>query len=119
MKTINAVLCRIHLADKTVGKLFDLSGKEYNTAELPWKQNKVNISCIKDGVYPFRKEYSPHAKGLRIELKLVEGRSEIQIHAGTKPEHVKGCIGCGTAADEKAFFDSMPEYGWIQVSTIK
>ena len=118
MKTIDAVLCRVHLPEKTVGRLFDLNGKAYSTIELPYKDNKPNISCIKDGIYPFVKEHSPHANKERIELKLVEGRSEIQIHSATKTEHVKGCIGIGSPANEIAFFDAMPDRGWIQVSTI-
>ncbi len=116
---INAILCRVNQPDRTKGKLFDLKGNDWTTVEKPWLNNAPNISCIPDGVYPFVKEWSPHAQEMRIELKLVHNRSEIQVHSGNDPKHVLGCIANGTKAQEKAFYDAMPDMGFIQVVTIK
>lgn len=119
MGKIDAILVRVMQADKTIGIITNFSGLSKKTIELPWKDNAPRVSCIPNGVYQFVKEYSPHAKKKRIELKGVAGRSEIQIHAGTKTEDVKGCIGIGAKYDEIEFYDSMPETGFIKIETIK
>lgn len=119
MSEISAVLCRVILEDRTKGIIFDLKGKSYNTIELPWRDNKPRVSCIPDGIYDFVREYSPNKDRIVIEIKGIEGRSEIQIHAGTKTDHVKGCIGIGTSAQEKAFMLAIPVKGKIQIKTIE
>jgi hypothetical protein len=49
--------------------------------ELPWLNNKVNVSCISDGTYPVVKySYAGHPNVFWI--KNVPGRSGIMIHIG-------------------------------------
>lgn len=119
MNTIDIILCRVNKEDRTIGQIFNTDGLAYRTVELPWKDNKPNISCIPDGVYPFEREYSPNKGRIVIELKNVTGRSDIQIHAGTKTSHVQGCIAIGTAENEKEFMLSLPVRGFIHVKTIE
>lgn len=115
---IDAVLCRVYLEDRTKGVIFDLQGKSYKTIELPWLDNKPRVSCIPEGIYDYVREYSPNKGRIVIELKGVKGRSEIQIHAGTKTDHVKGCIGIGTTDQEKEFMLALPVKGKIQITSI-
>lgn len=118
MQQIDAYLCRIRQSDKTVGVIINTKGDSFETIELPWLDNKPCVSCIPDGTYEYVREYSPNKGRIVVELKGVQGRSEIQIHAGTKTDHVKGCIGIGTAAQEKEFMLSMPVKGKIQIKTL-
>ena len=62
------------------------------TAELPWHDNKRNISCIPPGKYVC--EYYKHPdRGETYYLPSVPGRSEILIHKGNIPLlDSKGCI---------------------------
>ena len=119
MNTTDIILCRVHKEDRTVGQIFNTNGLTFRTVELPWKDNKPNISCIPDGIYPFEREYSPNKGRIVIELKNVLGRSDIQIHAGTNTSHVQGCIGIGTAENEKEFMLSLPVRGFIHIKTIE
>ena len=48
--------------------------------------------CIQTGSYDAMYEYSAKFKKWLIELKRIEGRSEIKIHSGNYREHTRGCI---------------------------
>lgn len=61
------------------------------TLELPWKQNKKNISCIPAGVYHCKKTSSPKF-GETYEVTEVQNRTHIVFHKGNLDEHTKGCI---------------------------
>ncbi len=69
------------------------------TLELPWKDNKRNLSCIPEGTYKVSTRYSPKY-GLVYHIKEVSNRSYILIHSGnyggdiTKGlrSHTSGCI---------------------------
>jgi hypothetical protein len=119
MNTIDIILCRVHKSDRTVGMLFNTNGLALKTVELPWKDNKPNVSCIPDGIYPYITDFSPNKGRDVLELRDVPNRSQIQIHAATKPEHVLGCIGCGTRSQEDKFFKSVPDRGFIHIKTIE
>ena len=67
-----------------------------HTLELPWKDNKFYVSSIPvgnyGGVLRFDKNGDIDVKYWRIELTETEPRTVIQIHRGTVPDDVKGCI---------------------------
>lgn len=65
------------------------------TLELPWRDNKPNISCIPAGHYPIVLEYSAKFDKLLWELKEVPGRSEVKIHRGNYLSDIEGCIMVG------------------------
>ncbi len=61
------------------------------TCELPWRDNKDEISCIPAGTYPC----IPHngAKFKHVwELIGVPGRADVLIHMGNIITNTKGCI---------------------------
>lgn len=68
----------------TFGKLLT-EGFSCDTLELPWKANKVGLSCIPVGEYRLEMITAGRFFGGRrdlYEVKGVSGRTEILIHAG-------------------------------------
>ncbi|HRG69979.1 MAG TPA: DUF5675 family protein [Saprospiraceae bacterium] len=83
---------RIYHPTATNGSLFLMGQELCKTIELPWKQNRKQISCIPEGVYPIRfrisNKFSRH-----IELLQVPNRSLILIHpANNAIKELRGCI---------------------------
>lgn len=78
---MNVVLKRYESSDHgTFGKIV-INDKTFHTLELPWKNNKKNISCIPTGTYEC--ELYPSSRfGVVYILKNVPGRSGILIHPG-------------------------------------
>jgi len=82
----------------TEGILFT-NGFNCKVLELPWRDNKQNISCIPSGEYETIIRVSPRFGTIYWVLK-VEGRSYILIHSGNwagdvemgYKTHVAGCI---------------------------
>ncbi|MCU0431386.1 MAG: DUF5675 family protein, partial [Cytophagaceae bacterium] len=61
------------------------------TLELPWKDNKVDISCIPKGTYKVQKRYS--ARYLHhFHVMDVPGRNWILIHTGNYYSQIAGSI---------------------------
>lgn len=87
----------------TEGILSLPNGKKLFTLELPWYDNKPQISCIPKGIYDCKPRYSPKFKQ-HYHLQNVEGRSYILIHSGNfagdvslgLKSNVQGCILLGT-----------------------
>lgn len=82
-------------------------GLSLYTAELPWRDNHNNISCVPSGIYqadPYNSKKYPDS----FLLKDVPGRSSILIHHGNWAGDVvkglrsdsNGCILLGTGAGE-------------------
>ena len=66
-----------------------------DTLELPWLQNKQNISCIPTGNYKVKKVFSLKF-GNVYEVQDVPGRSGIYFHEGNFFFNTKGCILLGS-----------------------
>lgn len=65
------------------------------TLELPWKDNKRNISCVPEGYYLVKKrkaEESPSRDYDHFILMDVKDRDYILIHTGNFNWHIQGCI---------------------------
>lgn len=60
------------------------------TFELPWHDNKKNISCIPAGQYPCIKGKNSKGKSV-IHIYRVPGRDYIQIHTGNTEDDSLGC----------------------------
>ena len=98
---MKAVLIRLTDDGKqTLGQFEAFSGIskvfECKTLELPWKDNKKEISCIPAGTYQVRKHNSP-TFGRCFKVHDVPGRSEILIHKGNFNRDTHGCILVGAA----------------------
>ncbi len=58
------------------------------TLELPWKDNQENVSCIPIGIY----DVVPNNAEKPWRLLNVQGRTQIDIHAGNFMSDTLGCI---------------------------
>lgn len=82
--------------DQTLGTMCILNNYETilyscKTLELPWRENKRQLSCIPTGKYKVTKWNSPKF-GACFKIHDVEGRTNILIHAGNYKRQTLGCI---------------------------
>jgi hypothetical protein len=86
-------LLRSYTEKQTPGGIY-IDGKEVvKTLELPWKNNKKNISCIPEGSYTVRKRPGHEKRPYEhFHIMNVPGRAWILIHPGTYVWNVLGCI---------------------------
>lgn len=70
-----------------------INGREIcKTIELPWRDNRGNVSCIPEGRYRLGL-YPSVRRGMRIRVEGVPGRSGILIHAANDATaELRGCI---------------------------
>ena len=62
------------------------------TIELPWKENRRQISCIPEGRYEIQKRFTPRF-GEHFILRDVPQRDYILLHAANDAiKEIKGCI---------------------------
>lgn len=86
------VLQRAYFKEGTNGTLFCSGRFLCHTIELPWNNNKRNISCIPEGKYEVLPRFSKRFKHHLI-LKNVKGRSFILFHpANDAQKELEGCI---------------------------
>jgi len=92
-----------HLKDRTLGRLIVFRERikygNFFTLELPWLDNKRNISCIPQGVYKVRKRYSQRF-GDHFEVLGVPDRTLILFHVGNFPDDTDGCILPGLSLED-------------------
>lgn len=100
-KPILAALKRSKIEPKyTVGSFVaidDVKTFEAKSLELPWLDNKPNISAIPKGVYECVWSFSPTFQRYTYELRKVPNRSGIRIHSANYVRELKGCIALGTS----------------------
>ncbi|NDV28591.1 DUF5675 family protein [Desulfovibrio sp. JC010] len=59
--------------------------------EEPWRNNRTDVSCIPQGRYPLRLEFSP-SRGCELwTIKDVPHRSYVRIHKGNTVDDTQGC----------------------------
>ncbi len=76
----------------TNGKLKDGEQLLCHTIELPWLQNRQNVSCIPEGRYQVVKRNTKE-RGDHLHVIDVPGRSWILFHpANNALKEIKGCI---------------------------
>lgn len=84
------IIKRFYDDDCTLGKLMIDDFRAF-TLEPRNLDNQQGISCIPEGNYSYFYRQSP-TNGDVLELKHVEFRTHIQIHAGNFVSNTKGCI---------------------------
>lgn len=93
------ILTRTASADDGTFGTISIGERIFQTAELPWRENKSQISCIPEGSYTVNPNKSPKF-GDCLRLENVSGRSNILIHVGNYAgdsskgykTDVQGCI---------------------------
>jgi hypothetical protein len=76
---------------QTDGLIMLPDGTQIKTIECPDLDNKPFVSCIPEGIYRVRRDYT--GKHTFYKLLDVPGRSFIEIHPASKVEQLEGCIG--------------------------
>lgn len=117
---IKLILNRLETSDEgTFGRLF-INEVMFFTGELPWRNNRDQESCIKEGVYLCVWDYSLHFKRNMYGVTGVDGRSGVRIHSANYMGdrslgyrcQLEGCISLGekigTIDGQKALLLSRP-----------
>jgi hypothetical protein len=63
--------------------------------ERGWRDNQSRVSCVPEGIYPLKLEYSPRFKKDLWELYNVPNRSECKFHTANYWHQLNGCIALG------------------------
>lgn len=63
--------------------------------ERGWRDNQKNVSCVPEGEYDLKLEWSPRFKKELWELYGVPGRSETKFHVSNYWQQLEGCIALG------------------------
>ena len=86
------VLQRAYFKEGTNGTLFCSGSFLCHTIELPWNENKRNISCIPEGTYEIETRYSKRFQN-HLLVKSVRNRRLILFHpANDALKELEGCI---------------------------
>ena len=89
---MNLNLHRTYFKEGTNGALFYKDQFMGFVIELPWLENRRNISCIPEGVYELKARYSEKFKH-HLQLENVPRRSLILIHpANDAQKELSGCM---------------------------
>ena len=88
-----------HSKKETIGSGFVLENDfikyEFNTLELPWKNNEKRVSCIPIGDYKVVKRRSKKY-GNHFHILDVPNRSYILIHNANFYTQILGCVAVGS-----------------------
>lgn len=107
-------LNRTYLPTATNGSLMHSGMLICSCIELPWRENRHQVSCVPEGRYVLLKRYSPHFQW-HFELQDVPERDGILIHpANDAVLELKGCIapvteliGIGKGAHSRLAFEKL------------
>ncbi len=89
---MEVILKREYFPDGTNGKFMQDDRMICRSIELPWLQNRRNVSCIPEGVYQVQKRYT-EKRDWHLFLPIVDDRDGILIHpANDAQKELKGCI---------------------------
>lgn len=65
--------------------------------ERGWRDNERGVSCISEGTYEVRLEWSPRFNKYLWEIYGVPDRSECKLHAANFWRELNGCIALGNS----------------------
>ena len=88
-----AILYRTYTQNITFGHLLYDNEFVCHFFELPWRNNKKEVSCIPEGEYHFKIIDRHERLGLCYYCETkIKGRSEIFIHVANTTNEIKGCL---------------------------
>ena len=98
----NHLFLRRAYTDRGVFGTLETPQRTYHTLELPWRNNRVSVSCIPEGVYPLalrRSGVVERTTGGQYrhgwEVQGVLDRTYIMIHPANTIDDLEGCIAPG------------------------
>lgn len=99
-ETVDIFIFRVNRSDQGIEGILTIPALKFSSysLELPWRDNRPNVSCIPPGTYPLAWRISRRFKAYHI--KNVPSRSAILIHSGNFAgdiekgfkTHVQGCV---------------------------
>lgn len=109
------VLERVYEPGRTPGVLHVYHSRSFPTDELPWRGNRLNVSCIPEGRYTLLRDLSGHQKWYAFRDAETAPRRSIEIHPLGRLE---GCIGMALE-DLRELLGMMPngDIVWIRSET--
>lgn len=94
----------------TFGAIYDETGRRVCvTLELPWRDNRENVSRIPPGEYIAERRHSEQHHGVVFGLLFVPHRRDIELHVGCLPRDTKGCVLLGTEYGAVDYGDGRPD----------
>lgn len=88
-------------SNRTIGMIYQGEIPICLSLELPWLDNKRNVSCIPAGVYDCLWVVHPRWPNSPVALvREVKDRSGILIHPANAPKEIRGCIALGLELTE-------------------
>lgn len=97
MKILTIKRTHHYLTDGIFGTL-DIERMPFcQTLELPWRDNKPDVSSIPPGEYLCNQILSPKRGCQVFELQNVPNRSSVEVHWGNSIYDIEGCILVGRA----------------------
>jgi hypothetical protein len=89
---MHIMLYRTYDAEGVNGELYINAAMECYTIELPWADNRRNVSCIPEGTYVLEKRYSKK-HGWHLHVTGVKDRNLVLVHpANDAKKELRGCI---------------------------
>ena len=76
----------------TIGNLYYGENLICRTLELPWRDNKKDVSCIPTGEYELAWTFSSRFQKNTWQLMNVPARTGIRIHSANLASELQGCI---------------------------
>lgn len=97
------LIMRGETSDQGTFGVLEWRSHQFYSLELPWRDNKPNVSCVPPGKYLASWSYSPRFKRLMYGVAPIPNRSGVRMHAanlaGDKSKGFKaqlnGCIALG------------------------
>lgn len=88
-------------AERTYGVLYGPESFTCQTLELPWLDDRPDISCAKAMVYSLDLTYSPHFGFALFELTGDTARSGERVHSANIPAQLLGCVALGGSRESR------------------
>lgn len=85
-------LKRIYHKHYTEGTLTLPDGEQIKVLELPWRDNAIGESCIKEGVYRIDRDHTGRHKWYKFRNEETTPRTYIEFHPASLLGHLEGCL---------------------------
>lgn len=121
---------------ESMGEIYDKHDNcilTFKALELPNKDNQRRVSCIPEGIYPYKKEIQ-ESRGKILRIFNVPDRDGILMHVANMVSQLLGCIAPGKFLDYDInkdglndvtysrqtmdmIYDLLPDEGFIEIKS--
>ncbi len=68
------------------------NGEQRYFLELPWRDNEIGKSCIKEGTYIVDRDHTGRMQYYALRNEQTAPRTYIEIHPASLLKHLEGCL---------------------------